>query len=199
MLSYPLFFSLKDSSMSYTRRRSYGCARYPTICRHFQYPSVFKKIHGCPLPGLYFSYSLFSPRWLHSTPFFFFFFLFSCLRPYYLCTSSLSYVRRWSDGSTNPYKPRESYQTCVYPEVRSLPDDVARRTLYCFFVDSFDVSRTTNSLFNDTPARACKQLAEPERRTFSSSYFFHITSSFFFSLFIHPLRISFLFCTSHII
>ena len=26
-------FSLKGSSMSYTRRRSYGRARYPTICR----------------------------------------------------------------------------------------------------------------------------------------------------------------------
>lgn len=102
------------------------------------------------------------------------------------------------------------YQTCVYPEAPSLPDDVARRTLFSFFF-FFSLRRSLrcfsndNLCFNDTPARACKQLAEPERRTFLFFFLIRIFSSllsyfvylfiFFFSSFY--IFMFFFFCTSH--
>lgn len=102
------------------------------------------------------------------------------------------------------------YQTCVYPEAPSLPDDVARRTLFSFFF-FFSLRRSLrcfsndNLCFNDTPARACKQLAEPERRTFffllSHTHF--LVSPLLFCLFIYLFFSSFyifmffFFCTSH--
>lgn len=148
---------------------SYGRARCPSICRHSLYPfGIEKRYMGALCRFASQSLSLDEPALRHlSSP------LYSCVRPFYVFPFSFfayyTIVENQMKAPT-PYNPRETYQACVYPEARCLPDDVARRTLLpFFFVDPFDVSRTT-ICFNDTPARACKQLAEPERRTFD---FFH--------------------------
>lgn len=74
------------------------------------------------------------------------------------------------------FNPRELVYlcVCVYLEARTkLPSDVARRTLFFHLHArslarrSFDVFERRSFFFvNTTPARACKQSAEPERRTF---------------------------------
>ena len=171
------------------------------IRRFVALPFPKKKIHGCPLPILVpSSHLLFSsPRWWWwYTVLYFIFLLFrySCLGPTTDILSFffffLSFVRYNPMAAPTPTTLVNRYQTCVYPEAPSLPDDVARRTLFSFFF-FFSLRRSLrcfsndNLCFNDTPARACKQLAEPERRTFffllSHTHF--LVSPLLFCLFIY--------------
>lgn len=193
MLNYPLFkffffcffFSPLKRFIHVVHPSTFmrTCALSDDLSPFFGIPPLPKRYTGVHWPGLYSSYftvslaSSVTPV-SYAVSYCFHFLLTLCVcvlgpTAFISCFSIRSSIIRWQHQTLIILV--NSFQTCVYPEASNLPDDVARRTLFFFFfffflvvfVDSFDVSRTTISLcFNDTPARACKQLAEPERRTF---------------------------------
>lgn len=134
----------------------------------------------------------------------------SSLRSFRPCILSFSFhhpaliiLSKKSNSSTDTCNPRQCIR-CVPLEACGLPDDVARRTLCFSSIPSMFHERRPRFLlsffflgfFNDTPARACKQLRRARTTNVSHShglfffflfYFFHFFSLYFVRLLVVAL------------